>query len=122
MDRESFFKSFIASQIIDSDCKMCNVYLQVEITAGPQLYVHTGSRLQLECVVSRVVEAPQWVMWQHGNTVTPGLATTYTTGMGLVTKSVLTIDQVNMTGKVTSGEWESFQEVCMPRHECKQPS
>ena len=48
--------------------------LQVEITAGPQLYVRTGSRLQLECLVTRAVEAPQWVMWQHGDMVTPGKA------------------------------------------------
>ena len=67
----------------------------MDITAGPQLYVHSGSRLQLECVVSRVVEAPQWVMWQHGPTVTPGQTLTYNTAHGLVTKSVLTIDQVS---------------------------
>ena len=93
--------------------------MQVEITAGPQLYVRTGSRLQLECVVSRVVESPQWVMWQHGDKVTPGKTLTYNTGHGLVTKSVLTIDQVrNMMMKhEETCHWgmESFQELCMPR-------
>ena len=44
--------------------------------------------------MTRVVEAPQWVMWEHGDKVTPGQALTYNTGHGLVTKSVLTIDQV----------------------------
>ena len=93
--------------------------MQVEITAGPQLYVRTGSRLQLECVVSRGVESPQWVMWQHGDKVTPGKTLTYNTGHGLVTKSVLTIDQVrNMMMKHEEPcHWgmESFQELCMPR-------
>ena len=65
-----YFTSFIL-KFFQSNPKNCPL-LQVEITAGPQLYVRTGSRLQLECLVTRAVEAPQWVMWQHGDTVTPG--------------------------------------------------
>ena len=45
--------------------------------------------------VSHVVTAPQFVMWQHRERVLPGTTRTYSAQHGLVTKSVLNIDQVN---------------------------
>ena len=75
--------------------------------------------------MTRVVDAPQWVMWEHGDKVTPGQTLTYNTGHGLVTKSVLTIDQVMMNmmnkRKLCLGNGK-FAELCMPRHGCKQHS
>ena len=69
--------------------------------------------------MTRVVEAPQWVMWEHGDKVTPGQALTYNTGHGLVTKSVLTIDQVRRMNIIMEESYvwgmESFAELCMPR-------
>lgn len=79
---------------------------KVDIVGGPHLYVHTGSSLQLECLISHVVSAPQFVMWQHGDMVTPGNTVTYKSKLGIVTKSILTINQV---GKDTAGMYS-----CMP--------
>lgn len=79
---------------------------KVDIVGGPHLYVHSGSSLQLECVVSHVVTAPQFVMWQHRERVLPGTTRTYSNQHGLVTKSVLNIDQVR--GE-TAGEYS-----CLP--------
>ena len=80
--------------------------LQVDILGGPSLLVHSGSSLQLECLTSHVLRPPQFVMWQHGTLLTPGTTHTFTSNMGLVTKSVLTIEEVN---KNTAGEYR-----CLP--------
>ena len=81
--------------------------LQVDILGGPSLLVHTGTSLQLECVTSHVLRPPQFVMWQHGEVVTPGTTRTFTSNMGqLVTKSVLTIEEVSQN---TAGEYR-----CLP--------
>ena len=80
---------------------------QVDILGGPSLLVHSGSSLQLECLTSHVMRPPQFVMWQHGDLVTPGTTRTYNSKMGmLVTKSVLTIEEVNQN---TAGEYR-----CLP--------
>ena len=91
----------------------CTVYcpllvpaLQVDILGGPSLLVHSGSSLQLECVTSHVVRPPQFVMWQHGDTVIPGTTRHFTSNLGLLTKSVLTIEKVSSD---TAGQYH-----CMP--------
>ena len=86
---------------------MLMLMFQVDILGGPSLLVHSGSSLQLECLTSHVMRPPQFVMWQHGDTVTPGTTRTYNSQMGLlVTKSVLTIEEVNQN---TAGEYR-----CLP--------
>ena len=80
---------------------------QVDILGGPSLLVHSGSSLQLECLTTHVMRPPQFVMWQHGEVVTPGTTRTFTSNMGqLVTKSVLTIEEVSQN---TAGEYR-----CLP--------
>ena len=81
--------------------------LQVDILGGPSLLVHSGSSLQLECLTSHVLRPPQFVMWQHQDTVTPGISSSsYSSSLGLVTRSVLTIERVSPS---TAGEY-----YCMP--------
>ena len=79
----------------------------MDILGGPSLLVHTGTSLQLECVTSHVLRPPQFVMWQHQDTVTPGISSSsYSSSLGLVTRSVLTIERVSSS---TAGEY-----YCMP--------
>ena len=81
--------------------------LQVDILGGPSLLVHTGTSLQLECVTSHVLRPPQFVMWQHEDRVSPGTSSSsYNSKVGLVTRSVLTIEKVS---PATAGKYH-----CMP--------
>eukprot|EP00091_Calanus_sinicus_P016882 TRINITY_DN36506_c0_g1_i1.p1 TRINITY_DN36506_c0_g1~~TRINITY_DN36506_c0_g1_i1.p1 ORF type:complete len:136 (-),score=14.15 TRINITY_DN36506_c0_g1_i1:124-531(-) len=67
---------------------------KVNILGGPHLYIQRGNFLQLECMISHVMSAPQFVMWEHGGRVVPGKTVHTQAKHDIVTTSVLTIDQV----------------------------
>ena len=85
--------------------------LQVDILGGPSLLVHSGSSLQLECVTSHVVRPPQFVMWQHGDTVIPGTTRHFTSNLGILAKSVLTIEKVSSD---TAGQYHCMHDNISP--------
>ena len=47
-------------------------------------------------MISHVMSAPQFVMWEHGGRVVPGKTVHIQTKHDIVTKSVLTIDKVTI--------------------------
>ena len=81
----------------DSICTLIwSFQFPMSILGSPNLYVNAGSFLQLECKISHVVSPPQFVMWEHGGRVVPGETVNIEGKHEVVTKSVLSIDKVNI--------------------------
>ena len=73
---------------------MIKILFQVRIFGGPDIYVREGSFLELECVISRTIVSPKYVVWEYNGELVPGTSFIKVQDLPSTSSSTLSVGRV----------------------------